>query len=255
MAIAPSPTAVATRLAEPLRTSPTAKMPGRLVSSAELRVSWPVRTKPSGVQVDQAASQPLQGVMPMNTNSARASRTRRSPVRLSRDRDRLQRLVAEQFPHLGAEQDAHVRDPADLIDQVPRHVLAQIGLADDQRDLRGVPGQEDRRLPGRVAAADDGHRIAAAHQRLRLRGRVVDAHLLEVVRPGHVQPPVPRPGRDDHRGGRDRAPIGQPDWYRLPSRSMAVASAGTANRAPNFRAWIIARSASSAPEIPDGKPR
>src|ERR1700745_2702936 len=41
IAIAPSPTAVATRLAEPARTSPTAKMPGWLVSSSE-------RSAPSG---------------------------------------------------------------------------------------------------------------------------------------------------------------------------------------------------------------
>jgi hypothetical protein len=36
-ALAPSPTADATRLVEPLRTSPTANTPGRLVSSAERR--------------------------------------------------------------------------------------------------------------------------------------------------------------------------------------------------------------------------
>ena len=39
------------------------------------------------------------------------------------------------------------------------------------------------------------------------------------------------------------------------TRAMDVASAGTANWAPNFRACSIARSASSAPEMPDGKPR
>ena len=66
--------------------------------------------------------------------------------------------------------------------------------------------------PRRVAAADDGHRIAAAHQRLRLGGRVVDAHLLEVVRPRDGQPPVPRPGRDDHRRGRDSAPSASRTW-------------------------------------------
>src|ERR1700675_1231226 len=37
MAIAPSPTAAATRLAEPLRTSPTAKMPGRLPDPGGVR--------------------------------------------------------------------------------------------------------------------------------------------------------------------------------------------------------------------------
>src|SRR5258708_3982643 len=42
---APSPTAAATRLTEPARTSPIAKTPGRLVSSGPWRLS-PVRTKP-----------------------------------------------------------------------------------------------------------------------------------------------------------------------------------------------------------------
>jgi hypothetical protein len=72
MAIAPSPTAVATRLAEPLRASPTAKMPGRLVSSAELPVSSPVRTKPSSSRSTRPPSQSVQGLTPMKTNSARA---------------------------------------------------------------------------------------------------------------------------------------------------------------------------------------
>src|SRR5271169_4056289 len=42
---APSPTAAATRLIEPARTSPIANTPGRLVSSG-LRGSMSVRTKP-----------------------------------------------------------------------------------------------------------------------------------------------------------------------------------------------------------------
>ena len=87
-----------------------------------------------------------------------------------------------------------------------------------KRDLCGVPGQEDRRLPRRVAAADDGDRITAAHQRLRLRGRVVDAHLLEVVRPGYGRPPVPRPGRDDHRVAVIALPSASRTWYRVSSR-------------------------------------
>src|SRR5215472_3289172 len=45
MTCAPSPTAAATRLTEPERTSPIAKTPGRLVSSG-LWMSAPARTKP-----------------------------------------------------------------------------------------------------------------------------------------------------------------------------------------------------------------
>lgn len=49
MTAAPSPTAAATRLVEPARTSPTAKIPGQLVSSGSRspsRARSPVRTKP-----------------------------------------------------------------------------------------------------------------------------------------------------------------------------------------------------------------
>jgi hypothetical protein len=115
----------------------------------------------------------------------------RGPVLL--DGDGFQRLVAEQFPHLGAEQDPHVREPADLVDEVPGHALAQIVLADDEGDPLGVPGEEDRGLPRRVAAADDGHRVTAAEQGLCLRRGVVDAHLLEVLHARHVEPAVPAP--------------------------------------------------------------
>src|SRR5215472_11963805 len=45
MTCAPSPTAAATRLTEPERTSPIAKTPGRLVSSGLSRLP-PVRIKP-----------------------------------------------------------------------------------------------------------------------------------------------------------------------------------------------------------------
>ena len=83
-------------------------------------------------------------------------------------------------------------------------------LADDESDLGGVPGQEDRRLPRRVAAADDGHRVSAAEQRLRLRRRVVDAHLLEVLRARHVEPAVPGAGGDDHQGAGHGGSVAEP---------------------------------------------
>src|ERR1700757_472808 len=85
------------------------------------------------------------------------------------DGDRLQRLVAVQFPHLAVHHDLDVREPRDLVDEVARHVLAQVMLADYERYAGGVRGKEDRRLPRRVAAADDRDRVPAAHQRLSLR--------------------------------------------------------------------------------------
>jgi hypothetical protein len=125
------------------------------------------------------------------------------------DGDGLQPLLAVQFADLGAGHDVHVGDPRDLVDEVPGHVLGQVRLTDDEGDLGGVPGQEDRRLPGRVTAADDRDRVSAAQQRLGLRRRVVDAHLLEVVRARHVEPAVPDPGSDDHRRGGQRAAVAE----------------------------------------------
>src|ERR1700761_3257857 len=88
IARAPSPTAAATRLAEPLRTSPTANMPGWLVSRAERcqpvpasdGASWPVRVKPCPSGSTRSPSQPVQGDTPMKTNSARALSVRCAPL-------------------------------------------------------------------------------------------------------------------------------------------------------------------------------
>src|SRR5438309_4573424 len=56
---APSPTAAATRLVDPERTSPIANTPGRLVSSG-LRMLAPVRTKPlsSRITPERSAVEP-----------------------------------------------------------------------------------------------------------------------------------------------------------------------------------------------------
>src|SRR6476646_101480 len=90
---------------------------------------------------------------------------------------------------------------------------------------------------------------------LESRGRVVHARRLELREPRHVELPVPRAGGDDH------GPCCDLDVHLGANQVMAIrrcnwrASLGMVMRAPNLRAWIAARSASSAPEIPAGKPR
>ena len=71
--------AAATRLTEPLRTSPTAKMPGLLVSrnngvrfsssSRAAGISLPVRRNPCLSWASWPASHPVPGFAPMKTNS------------------------------------------------------------------------------------------------------------------------------------------------------------------------------------------
>ena len=57
-------------------------------------------------------------------------------------------------------------------------------MQDDQPHDRNVPGQEQRRLPGRAPASDDGDGFPAAKVRFDLSGGVVDAHSFELVEAG-----------------------------------------------------------------------
>ena len=79
-AIAPSPTADATRFADSDRTSPATKMPGTLVSrwyggrsSGQPFTSWaksgPASTKPCWSRASTPSSQPVRGAAPMKMNS------------------------------------------------------------------------------------------------------------------------------------------------------------------------------------------
>ena len=88
--------------------------------------------------------------------------------------------VAVDLADLGVEQHLDVLDRLDLLDQVVRHRGAEVAAAEQQEDPFGGAGEEDRRLAGRVAAADHRHRPAPAHPRLDQRRRVEDA--------GAVQP-------------------------------------------------------------------
>ena len=72
-------------------------------------------------------------------------------------------------------------------------------------------GEEHRGLAGGVAAADDQHRVAGAHLRLRLGGGVVDAEALVALELGEVELSVLGAGGDDHRPAVDDRPVGQLD--------------------------------------------
>src|SRR5881394_1244421 len=91
IAMLPSPTAAAQRLIEPERTSPTAKIPGKLVSNAAgdrgafahiaaLATSVPVLMKPLLSRIISAGSHSVQGAAPIMEKTAGVSTVRRSPV-------------------------------------------------------------------------------------------------------------------------------------------------------------------------------
>ena len=109
-AIDPSPTAEATRLTEPDRTSPAANTPGRLVSSrngsrplaqcGDRARAGPVRTKPFSSLSISAGSQSVRGTAPMKLNSAGVWMRPRLPRLLVDDLDRAEVAVAVHPPRL-----------------------------------------------------------------------------------------------------------------------------------------------------------
>ena len=75
----------------------------------------------------------------------------------------------------------------ELVDQVVRHRLAEVGAAVQEGDEGAAAGEPDGGLAGRVAAADDPDPLAAADLRLRRAGRVEDADPLVALEVGDRQ--------------------------------------------------------------------
>ena len=124
--------------------------------------------------------------------------------------------------------------------------------------VTGLPrlGEEQSRLAGRVAAADDHDRRAGAEPGLHLGGRVVHAVALELLEPVDVEPPVARAAGDDHGAAGDIGAVGEAD-DEMPGLLTQTASrrtgwSGARRTSPPGPA---ARCVRSPPEIPVGKPR
>ena len=75
-------------------------------------------------------------------------------------------------------------------------LLVEVVAADQDEDLARLAGEEDGRLAGGVAAADDDHVGPAALLRLVRRRGVVDAAALEPGAPLDLQPAIVGAGRD-----------------------------------------------------------
>ena len=250
--IAPSPTAVAQRLIDPERMSPTAKTPGALVSRiASAPARRPVSTKPSSSSATVPLSHSEHGEAPRKRKRKESGDPFAVPERRG-----LQLAVAARAARrsrCAANGDAR---PLEVVDQVVGHRLAQVGAAMEQRHERAAAGEPDRSLGGRVAAADDPDAGGAATLRLLRAGRVEDADaLVRRRRRRRAAGGSRRPLRGRPRG---RSPRDRPPAARGGARRRARARSrgtGVAVRAPNFRAWVIARTVSSEPLMPAGKPR
>ena len=212
-AIAPSPTADATRLTEPERTSPAANTPGRLVSSrnggrfAPQVGDWaragPVRTNPFE-SISISFGQP---VGPRHGTDEAEERRSLQHLRLTcLAVDNLYRGQTEIAGHpldLRVEQHLDVAGLLEPPGQVARHTLVQIVAADQDEHLPRLTGEEDGGLSGGVAATDDYHVRAPAHLRLVGCRGVIDAAALESLAPLDTETAILRAGGDQKALGND----------------------------------------------------
>ena len=161
----PSPTAAATRLTGPNRTSPHAKMPGTLVSSKygsrscsqrpAARRSVPVSTYPRSSSAISLGSHAVSASAPMKTKRPPDAKRLVAPVA----RSRMSIASSDASPctrdHLDAEECVDAETRRQLVDQVARHALLERVASAEDRHAPRVIREEEGGLPGRVARPDD----------------------------------------------------------------------------------------------------
>ena len=103
---------------------------------------------------------------------------------------------------LGPVADLDVPARRQRLAQVARHALGEVGAPDHQGHALGIPRQVDRRLTGRVAAADDDHRFARERRGLRA-GGVEDARIGHLLERRDLEAAVGRARGEHHRGRLD----------------------------------------------------
>ena len=200
-------------------------------------------------------SQSVRGAAPMKLNSAGDPQRPHLARLVVGQLDLAEMVVAGHPPDLGV---AEHLDPGVLLDppgQVVGHVLVQVVAADHEVDLPDLAGEEDGGLAGGVAAADDHDLRPLAHLGLDGGRGVVDAAALEPLATLDAEPAVVGPGGDQQALGVDMVAAVEVE-HRVPVVEGQARDLGRDGRTrPNLLACTTARSASSAPVMPVGKPR
>ena len=175
IAIDPSPTADATRLMLPRRTSPTANTPGRDVSSryGERSSGHRAAARSSCVKSGPVLMKPFSSSVtrPVQPSSIRLGPghqeyvpdfMRRDCARAVAPLHTFQMSASLESHDLGSRAELDRRSLLDAADQVARHALGKaVGPNEQMHSLRRLR-QEYRCLTGRVGPSDDDDLIAAA---------------------------------------------------------------------------------------------
>src|SRR3977135_3595900 len=107
----------------------------------------------------------------------------------------------------GADSQVDIGGRLDPVDQVARHGGIEARRADSQVYLARVRGEEDSRLPRRIASSDENDIAAFAQRRLDRRRPVRDAGCPEEVEVFDLWPPITRARRNHNRSTINRDAI------------------------------------------------
>ncbi len=165
-ASAPSPTANATRLVVPLRTSPAAKTPGHVVSTeqgsrsvkgqrSDFAASAPVKMKPLGSTATLGGSQSVLGCADKD-KYRRALELAGTAALDVAEPEAGDRAVALDGVDLDVANDLDFRMTLDPAGEVVGHALTNVTPTKQESGPRGMLGKEHHRLARGVAAADHG---------------------------------------------------------------------------------------------------
>ena len=219
--IDPSPTADATRFTEPLRTSPAANTPGRLVSSRNgarpaslpaLELAGLGRERAAGeheaplVQLD-AAAEPVGVRIGADEEEEGAGWEHLLLAAVPRVH-RPQVAVAVERGDAHPQVDRHVLQLLDPVHQVARHPRAEVFAPAKHVHVAGGPREIHDGLTRRVSATDHHDLLPPAEPRLHLGRGVVDARRLEIGEPWDVEFAVLHAARDEHAARADSGAVG-----------------------------------------------
>ena len=88
-------------------------------------------------------------------------------------------------------------------------LVAEVAPAHEEPDLGSVGRQVDRRLPGRIAGADQRHLLLGTQLPLQRRRPIVHARGLELVQVRDRELAIAGAAGDDHRAGADASVVGE----------------------------------------------
>ena len=215
----------------------------------------PVEMKPFSSSANVSANQAVGASAPIKMKRAATLMVRRLTGVLVLDCNPGQRVLAHQFGNTGLGQQLDVGRRLDAVDEVARHVFIQIIAARQQVDLLRALRQEQRRLPGRITAADDRDILPLADLGLDLGRGVVDVAAFQLGLARHTELAVPRAERQDDAAGDNLFSVIEGDGIGVSVTTQRDGLPGNRDAGAEFVGLHQCPARQLDPGQPAGKPR